>query len=193
MLIGGYWNGEHSVVVALPSITIMRTVSRTSAFITARSTEGPTRPYTQLTNTDYFLQSAATVLWKLPNLWGSKPYLLWRVVNAINEANMGTHFMVMRTRTPNPFYNQVRCIAHGYSSMRLQYSQRLNGVYWRYSQRSLMLIVGVMVMVESGSDESWRVLKRRRTHQLQHWVGGKRRWTSPPSHLWWVKSSFRWL
>ena len=64
-----------------------------------------------------------------PNLWGSKQHLLWRVVNAINEANMGTHFMVMMARSPNPFYNQVRCIAHGYSSMRLQYSQRLEGAY----------------------------------------------------------------
>jgi len=50
----------------------MRSVSRTSAFITAKCTEGPTRPYTQLTNTDYFLQSAATVLWKLPQLMGQQ-------------------------------------------------------------------------------------------------------------------------
>ena len=31
-----------------------------------------------------------------------------------------------------------------------------------------MLVGGVVVVVESGSDEPWRVLKRGRSHQLQH-------------------------
>jgi len=56
-----------------------------------------------------------------------------------------------------------------------------------------MLIVGVMVVVESGSDESWRVLKRGRTHQLQHWVGGKEGELHPHPLCDELKTALQWL